>query len=770
MSRTKEIIGEARIENLALNIRKQRRWLRMTQAELGKQIGVAQQRIAMFEKGDAIPDIFQMEDIASVLDTTIEMLLKKQEGYEIMSIDTDRERLLQKRPLEGIRSDWKATSMITVYRWDPENVRQDYFILAGLIPPDMVREILDEKRHISRVIENVWPEPMAYCPSGESEVRYFRWGVEEDMYGSEPLIIRRRFGGMREKNIEISEEFRLFHNLHQNRKTDTYIKIDDVGNEETVAIVKPDEVQIRLREIRQFLAVKEMYLSILFEFNEYSRYSLEELGLDEVRRGEPERDGLICWVYDCLNTPEREFPSDSRLRGRRLIAPLPKSKSGLGDFADGPEQYVEFIVDVDDNGDKIYHTCDPDKLRDISGENPDAPSGILPVHFRKQVLDKYYNEPSKYTVDDSMLRCASLWNMQIDNHVRDKVCVVLKELGIHLPYEEQLHWLVHNIPPEGGVSDTFFRRMVHGEWANSDQPDILFKQKYEQLQRVCDECLDWQLLEQPGPGDEDRLRSLRIPTTNEKSHFKDLVLDLAVLLIELLNQESLKNLIPSGERNKAKDGKNKVEINRLEYVLNSRGITDFEKHICFLQHLWDLRNTDSKAHIENPDDDRCKSAAKFFDLENLNHQEGFAKILEEAVDFLDFLISVVRSGELSNKSEVIYPKPLTPEPPEDTTHTPRTIAERYVAGTTEANRDEVARKVVELRINATGSKPLAWRKIRERLGIHNDHFHKVIRLSEGYRKAVIDRIKSLRAQDGGWEYSGNLERLTGIELTEEELS
>ena len=650
MPRTKEIIGEARIEYLASNIRERRRSLRMTQAELGKQIGVAQQRIAMFEKGDAIPDIFQMEDIASVLDTTIEILLTKQEGYEIMSIDTDRERLLQKRNLEWIRSAWKATSMITVYRWDPENVRKDYFILAGLIPPNMVREILDEKRHISRVIENVWPEPMAYSTSGESKIEYFRWGVDEDMYGSEPLVIKRRFSDIKENYIEISEEFRLFHNLHHDRETDTYIKIDDAGNEETVAIVKPDEVQIRLKEIRQFLAVKEMYLSILFEFNEYSRYSLEDLGLDEVRRDEPKRDGLICWVYDCLNTPEREFPSDSRLRGRRLIAPFPKSKSGLGDFADGPEQYAEFIVDVDDNGDQIYHTCDPDKLRDISGENPDAPQDNLPVHFRRQVLDKYYNEPSKYTVEDSMLRCASLWSMEIDNHAPDKVCVVLKELGIHLPYEEQLHWLAHNIPPEGGVSDTFFRRMVRGEWANSDQPDILFKQKYEQLQRVCDECLDWQLLERPGPGDEDRLRSLRVPTTNEKSHFKDLVLDLAVLLIELLNQESLKNLIPSGERNKAKVGKNKVEINRLEYVLNSRGVTNFEKHIRFLQHLWDLRNINSKAHIENPNDDRYKSTTKFFDLENLNYQEAFAKILEEAVQFLDFLISIVQSGKLGDKN------------------------------------------------------------------------------------------------------------------------
>ena len=75
MPRTKETIGEARIEDLASNIKKRRRWLRMTQAQLGKRIGVTQQRIAMFEKGDAIPNVFQIESIASALDTTIEKLL-----------------------------------------------------------------------------------------------------------------------------------------------------------------------------------------------------------------------------------------------------------------------------------------------------------------------------------------------------------------------------------------------------------------------------------------------------------------------------------------------------------------------------------------------------------------------------------------------------------------------------------------------------------------------------------------------------------------------
>ena len=290
-----------------------------------------------------------------------------------MSIESDRERLLQKHNLEWIRRDPKATDLLTVYQSPPKKENcGDYFILSGLIPQNQIEQVLSETR-----------------------VRALQ-GTED---GFEPLIITRSFGGIREDYNEISEEFRLFHDLYHDRRTDTYIKIDDAGNETIVAIVKPDEVQIRLKEIRQFLAIKEMYLSMLFESNEYSRYSLEELGLNEVEC-EFKRDRLICWRHDyCGKTPYAGFRSDSRLRGRRLIVPLPKSKSGLGDFADEPEQYAEFIIDVDENGDEVCHTCDPYKMRELLSGNADAASKYTVVHFRKQVLDKYYNEPSKYSVE-----------------------------------------------------------------------------------------------------------------------------------------------------------------------------------------------------------------------------------------------------------------------------------------------------------------------------------------------------------------------------------
>ena len=73
-----------------------------------------------------------------------------------MSIASDRERLSQAHNLEWIGRDPKVTEMVTVYRWNLEDIRGDYFILGGLIPTKLVEEILSGE-HISSVIENVWP-------------------------------------------------------------------------------------------------------------------------------------------------------------------------------------------------------------------------------------------------------------------------------------------------------------------------------------------------------------------------------------------------------------------------------------------------------------------------------------------------------------------------------------------------------------------------------------------------------------------------------------
>ena len=197
--------------------------------------------------------------------------------------------------------------------------------------------------------------------------------------------------------------------MYHDQKAKRFIKLDKRGEEHEVAVIEPNQVKIRLKEIQQFLAIKEMHLSIQFDCREFSNNSLQELDLSEKKQ--EHQDGQSRWY---LSFGTQTLPSEtgafSSLYGKRLIAPLPKPKSGMSGFSsDDEERYETFTLGLDKQGNKIDHTCDPDALSNDFGANPGAPNYLTPVSFRKQVLDKYYQNSGKFKVSDGYLGCGSLW-------------------------------------------------------------------------------------------------------------------------------------------------------------------------------------------------------------------------------------------------------------------------------------------------------------------------------------------------------------------------
>ena len=557
-----------------------------------------------------------------------------------MGIDTDKRRLSQVQTLQNMQRSLKWNEMLTVYQAYTEEYSKHY-IYCALIPSAHIEEALSV---------STWDMEFSQCmPSGMisnkggREVReYLRYGVDN---GVEPLIIGRSFHRLRDDYREISEEFRLFHDLYHDRKTDQYIKIDEDGNEEVIALIKPNHVQIRLKEIRQFLAIKEMHLAIQFIFSETSMQTLEELGFTVGDEGR--QDDLMRWMQrygdlDGINNC-RAF---SRLVGKRLVKPLPKAKSGFWPFAEVSEQeYASFIIDVNESGDEIIYTSNPDELKtpadpgNIRGVDEDAPNYLTPVQFDKKVLDKYYHEPSKYTVEDSLLRCGSLWCMYIDNHHDDIVCAWLGDLGRDLPYSEQEHWHQHNIPPTGGVSKTYFARQIGAQFTNSDRPEHTFKQRYDDLQKASQTHLGWQWLLPLRTTDKHHLQYLRIPATDEQRDFDGLALSLAKILIDSLNEESLRKLIPCEKREEFKD---KRGIALLEAALHLNDLEGAETHIAFLRKLQNLRSSGS-AHRKGQS---YLKIAEHFNIENQSLRHVFAIILNSASDTLDYFIALVNSGRI----------------------------------------------------------------------------------------------------------------------------
>ena len=93
-----------------------------------------------------------------------------------------------------------------------------------------------------------------------------------------------------------------------------------------------------------------MYLSIQFDYREYSEYTLGQLGL--IEGCNEQRDGLCRWALyykepQYMSNSKRAF---SRLFGKQLIQPLHKAKSGFWGFAEErKKKYADFIIGVDDS-------------------------------------------------------------------------------------------------------------------------------------------------------------------------------------------------------------------------------------------------------------------------------------------------------------------------------------------------------------------------------------------------------------------------------------
>ncbi len=291
-----------------------------------------------------------------------------------MSINADKKRLSQTHTLAEIQRELKSNKMVTVYQVDKDaEEHSKRYIFCALIPSSQIQDALADSTWDLEFSDGM-PSGLTYHKQGELQREYLRYGVDN---GVEPLIINRNFYRLREEYSEISEEFRLFHQLYHDRKTDQFLKIDDVGNEEVVATVKPDHIQIRLKEIRQFLAIKEMHLAIQFIFSETSLHPLEEL---ELQAGDENfQDGLMCWLHrygDHYGIGNCQ--TFSYLVGKRLLEPLPKTKSGFWPFATEQQHWRQHNIPPTGGISKTYF----DRQLGAQFTNSDMPEHVFEQRYR----------------------------------------------------------------------------------------------------------------------------------------------------------------------------------------------------------------------------------------------------------------------------------------------------------------------------------------------------------------------------------------------------
>ena len=233
---------------------------------------------------------------------------------------------------------------------------------------------------------------------GATKTTYERFPDE----GAELLVISRTFHGIRPDELELVEEFRLLFDLWEDRATRTYFYFDQAGNAVKAATIEPKQVRVLTSLLRRYQAAKQLHLAL---YSDSTHFSTD---LQDEREEWKHEDDESRFEY-CREVPGLGTGKFSRLLGKRVLPPPSREECDLWPF-ERAERFESFAIGATPDGREVVHTSGPDKLANYFGANPGSPHYLTPVYFRREVLNKYYAEPDRYSVDDGYLRCAGLWD------------------------------------------------------------------------------------------------------------------------------------------------------------------------------------------------------------------------------------------------------------------------------------------------------------------------------------------------------------------------
>jgi len=528
-----------------------------------------------------------------------------------MVTPADKHRFAQ-NDIIGVISQIGNDEFVTVSESITTEVYEGFEYWCALIPNGMLEEVLGNDSFELRMTGG---RP-GFFGSDPKTASYSRFSESD---GMEPLCVRRRFDDLKPDYVELSEEFRHYHNLFEDRRAGKFIKIMNDGTEVEVASIIDNVVRVRTKELRQFLAAKGMLLVVYVYSSRFSEYKLSELEVEAGENVSKQRNQLIYRLQQDYR--ERKFNSASVIRAKRIIEALPRERCGIWPFGEDTERNepISFIV-ASYQGEEIEASCD------LRSKIPEGLQGrdiyLRSIYFKSEVLSKYFGQPEKYKVTDGYLRCGTLWGIGIDNNRDDGlISAYLGDLGRHLPYRERIHWRQFNVPPQGGMSATAFARDFECEFAPPTALDHIFDWRMNELQNKWVSFFGWELFKPLS--ENDTHHSIHIPLN--RLDFERQVISLSMITIESINEGKIDSIVAPDKEAKG--------ITKLQKFLQSFGKTDFTVHIKLLRNLRDLRNgcgahRKGKAYFE---------AASAFGVDSSPESDAFRNILKSCIRFFEDL-------------------------------------------------------------------------------------------------------------------------------------
>jgi len=442
----------------------------------------------------------------------------------------------------------------------------------------------------------------------------------------EPLILVQEMYGVVPDAYLVSEEFRLLMHLWEDKTTGNFYVISDDGSKELAIEFVGRQIRIRTPLLRRYQAARQLDLLLFSDTRAFAKTDEKPESFAELEEEDHVEDDSVVFVGvgDIGLARNRVF---SRLLVKRVLPPPPREKSGIWPWDDDDEEYPEFIIDEDGDGHPVKFTCEEDKLANYFGKNPDAPHYLTPVFFKPEVLKRYYDDPSLYSVSDGRLSCGHLWGVQIDNGNTAAVMVFLGDIGRDIPSSHRGHWRAYNIPPVSQMSESTFRRSFLAQFAATENTEHVFKNAYLAIQRDWIERWGWGLYRDAEGSDAKLIQRVRIPLNATDTEFEAQLLPLAKLLVDMLNEAGIAADLPPVRDEKG--------ISKLKRFLQAHGYQHVDRDIAFLRRVQNLRSRIA-AHTSGT------SGQAFLaeELGGLSKPEYIEKLMSEAIQMFADLSEV----------------------------------------------------------------------------------------------------------------------------------
>ena len=408
--------------------------------------------------------------------------------------------------------------------------------------------------------------------------------------------------------LDLIQEFILYHNLLFIPTKNHYV---EQKNSDIVIEMNSDNIEIKTKYLRDYLAAKNMVLIRCHDHRRHVNKPIMDI-INKDKNNIKIKDNTRHYSIVIDNLINNENTTYSRLMGKDIIKPYkePLHEEYLS-LNENKNESVSFIIGRTNKGKLVKKKCFQTKPSEFMNT----------VSFKQNVLKKYYDNHSKYSVNGKIVSCGRLWSIKYwikDEQVR----VLLGDLS-HIPHDEQYHWGSHNVELQSLSNIPKIDELLHNEFGDVDPIQYLLE-TYKKINTIFKKLYGFNLFIELNEKNKHVLKSLHSLLTDEQKEFEEQIISLSKIFIESINTKKINEIL---KWNPTDEEKQKSIVYLEQYLIQYLQYKQSDvKAISNIFKIIQMLRSKYSAHLVSSNIDKTLTKHGF---KNLSNTEISKKIILE---------------------------------------------------------------------------------------------------------------------------------------------